>query len=313
MESNRIEFKNITKRYDDKLVIDNLSFSIEKGKVFGLLGPNGAGKSTIISMLCGIVAIDKGDIAVQGYSVIKDSKKVKSFIGYVPQELALFENLSIMDNLNYFAGMYGLKKKVKKERISEALQVTALEEQRKMKVKKLSGGMKRRLNIACAIMHHPEILIMDEPTVGIDPQSRNHILEFALKMNKKHGMTIIYTSHYMEEIQKICNEILVIDNGKEIISGTKDNILKSVINETTIDVKLMENKPEIINRLKKLEGVREAYYDENLKVLVASTNYKIEDVLKTIKENKGYILNISINEPNLETVFLSLTGKKLRD
>ncbi|MCM1989426.1 ABC transporter ATP-binding protein [Oceanirhabdus seepicola] len=313
MESNRIRFKNITKRYDDKLVIDNLSFNIEKGEVFGLLGPNGAGKSTVISMLCGIVAIDKGDIDVQGYSVIKDSKKVKSFIGYVPQELALFENLSILDNLNYFAGMYGLKGKVKKERINEALQVTALEEQRKMKVKKLSGGMKRRLNIACAIMHHPEILIMDEPTVGIDPQSRNHILEFALDMNKKHGMTIIYTSHYMEEIQKICNKILVIDNGKEIISGTKDDILKSVINETTIDVKLMDNRPEIINRLKKLQGVSEAYYDESLKVLVASNQYKIEDVLKTIKENEGYILNISINEPNLETVFLSLTGKKLRD
>lgn len=309
-----IEFINVTKRYDDKLAVDKVNFTINEGELFGLLGPNGAGKSTLLSMLCGIVSMDKGDIKVGSYSIDKDPKKVKKLIGYVPQELAIFENLSIKDNLDYFAGMYGLKGSIKKERISEALEVTGLKERSKDKVKKLSGGMKRRLNIACAILHRPEVLIMDEPTVGIDPQSRNHILEFTKQLNKKYGTTIIYTSHYMEEIQSLCDKIIILDEGKEIIKGTKEEILRSVIDETVLNIKILNKNPEIISELRKLKGIIEASFeDENLKVVSRSSEYKIEDVLMILRQSGSNILNLTIDEPNLETVFLSLTGKQLRD
>lgn len=309
-----IEFSNVTKRYDDQLAVDKVNFTINAGELYGLLGPNGAGKSTLISMLCGIVNMDKGDIKVGGYSIKKDPKKVKEVIGYVPQELAIFENLSIQDNLDYFAGMYRLKGKVKKERIEEALEITGLKARRKEKVKKLSGGMKRRLNIACAILHHPEVLIMDEPTVGIDPQSRNHILQFAKELNRKHGRTIIYTSHYMEEIQSLCDKLIILDKGKEVIKGTKEEILRSIIDETVLKVRLLNKKPEIIKELRGLNGVTEASFEEDcLKIVVKSTGYKIEDVLMILRESGCHILNLTIEEPNLETVFLSLTGRQLRD
>lgn len=309
-----IEFINVTKRYDDNLAVDKANFTINKGEIFGLLGPNGAGKSTLLSMLCGIVSIDKGDIKVGSHSINKDPKKVKKLIGYVPQELAIFENLSINDNLNYFAGMYGLKRNIKKERILEALEVTGLKERSKDKVKKLSGGMKRRLNIACAILHHPEVLIMDEPTVGIDPQSRNHILEFTKDLNKKYGTTIIYTSHYMEEIQSLCDKMIILDEGKEIIKGTKEEILRSVIDETVLNIRLLNKNPEIISEIRKLNGIVDASFEEDcLKIVVKRSIYKLEDILMVIREKESQILNLNINEPNLETVFLSLTGKQLRD
>lgn len=309
-----IEFCNVTKRYDDQLAVDKADFSIQAGEIFGLLGPNGAGKSTLIAMLCGIVEMDKGDIKVGGYSIKKDPKKVKKAIGYVPQELAIFENLSIWDNLDYFAGMYHLKGKIKKERIEEALEVTGLKERRKDKVKKLSGGMKRRLNIACAILHHPEVLIMDEPTVGIDPQSRNHILEFSRQLNRENGTTIIYTSHYMEEIQSLCDKLIILDEGKEVIKGTKEEILRSVINETTLSIKVLNKRSEIIQEIRGLKGIIEVFFEEDcLKVIVKSRDYKIEDVLTILRQSGSQILNLSIDEPNLETVFLSLTGRQLRD
>ncbi len=310
---NTIAFTNVTKRYDDQLAVDKVNFTIQEGEIFGLLGPNGAGKSTLLSMLCGVVNMDKGDITIGEHSINKNPVNVKRLLGYVPQDLALFENLTIMDNLDYFAGMYGLKGKLKKERIKEALEVTGLAERKKDKVKKLSGGMKRRLNIACAILHRPKVLIMDEPTVGIDPQSRNHILEFTKGMNEKYGTTIIYTSHYMEEIQRLCNSLIILDQGKEIIRGTKEEILQAVIDESILNIDLMEQKPEIIGGLRKVEGIVEVTYEDVLKVVVKSGEYKLEDVLKVIRESGGHIVNMNIQEPNLETVFLSLTGKKLRD
>lgn len=310
---NSINFTNVTKRYDDKLAVDKVNFTIKEGEIFGLLGPNGAGKSTLISMLCGVVSMDKGDITVGENSITRNPVDVKSLLGYVPQDLALFENITIMDNLEYFAGMYGLGRKLRKERIKEALEVTGLTERKKDKVKKLSGGMKRRLNIACAILHHPKILIMDEPTVGIDPQSRNHILEFAKSMNEKYGTTIIYTSHYMEEIQKLCKSLIILDQGKEVIRGTKEEILQAVIDESVLYIELMEHKPEILLKLRQVEGVVEVDYEDALKVVVKSGQYTLEDVLRVIRECGGHISNMNIQEPNLETVFLNLTGKTLRD
>lgn len=309
-----LEFEKVVKRYDDRLVVDHLNFQIEPSSLYGLLGPNGAGKSTLIAMLCGITKMDKGDIRVGGYSINKEPKKVKELIGYVPQELAIFDNLTVKQNLDYFAGMYGLRGKVKKERIEEALELTGLKNRHKDKIKKLSGGMKRRLNIACAILHHPEVLVMDEPTVGIDPQSRNHILKFAKELNEKNGTTIIYTSHYMEEIQTLCDQLLILDEGQEIIKGTKEQVLKSVVDETGVEITLRKVTPELIGALSKLDGVKEVMVkEETVEMIVQSSMYKMENILEVIGDFQGGIININIDEPNLETVFLSLTGRQLRD
>lgn len=311
-----IEVKNITKRFNDNLALDNVSFTIEQGEVFGLLGPNGAGKSTLINILCGLLKSSSGDILIQGNSVNKNPIKTKEFIGYVPQEIALHEKLTPMDNLKYWGQMYGLKGNLLKERIEEALELTGLKERSKEKVKNFSGGMKRRLNIACAIMHHPKLLIMDEPTVGIDPQSRNHILEFTKKMNENHGTTIIYTSHYMEEVEQICNKIAIVDLGKVIAKGTKKEIKRLISNETTINLTLEEIKEDIIFNLKELKGVKDCMYnteERTLSIVALEDEYSIEKIMSELVKSKVGIKSMSVVEPNLETVFLSLTGKKLRD
>lgn len=308
-----IEFKNVTKRYDDKIVVDNVDFNVSKGEIFGLLGPNGAGKSTLISMLCGIVPIDRGDIIIDNHSIINNPVAVKSQIGYIPQDLAIFENLSIIDNLKYFAGMYGLKRNIRKERINEALEIMGLKDRKKDKVKKLSGGMKRRLNIACAILHRPKVLIMDEPTVGIDPQSRNHILEFVLDINEKYNTTIVYTSHYMEEIQKLCKRLIILDQGKVIINGSKEDILRTVINESIISIELTKYSEKVVADLNKLDFINSISFNKTLNLVVNSNEYKLDKVINIIQQNGSGIINISTNNPDLETVFLNLTGKNLRD
>ncbi len=311
-----IEIKNLTKRFNDNLALDNVSFNIEKGEIFGLLGPNGAGKSTLINIMCGLLKGSNGDILIDSNSVQKNSLKTKEYIGYVPQEIVLHQKLSLVDNLKYWGEMYGLKGKLLKERMEEALELTGLKERKKDKVKTFSGGMKRRLNIACAIMHHPKILIMDEPTVGIDPQSRNHILEFTKKMNKEYGTTIIYTSHYMEEVEQICNEIAIIDMGNVIANGTKKEIKRLVSNESNIEVSIEVFNESVVLNLKQTKGIKDCFYDEKSKTLyvaVIEDGYSMEDIMKELMKSKVKIKSISIIEPNLEAVFLSLTGKKLRD
>lgn len=309
-----IEIKNVTKRYDDKLAVDNISLDIKEGEIFGLLGPNGAGKSTLISMLCGLLSIDKGDILVGGHSIIKDPLKVKNYIGYVPQDIALFENLSIIDNLNYFGRMYNLKGSVLKEKVNKALTLTSLMDRKKDKVKKLSGGMKRRLNIACAILHDPKIIIMDEPTVGIDPQSRNHILEFTKNLNREHNATIIYTSHYMEEVESLCDNIMILDLGKELVNGTKENILRTFSHNITIEIFTSHADSKIMLPLKAVQGVTDVKIcNDKISIAVNNSQYKMEDIIRVLTSNNCSIKNISIISPNLESVFLSLTGKNLRE
>lgn len=309
-----IEIKNLTKRFSDTLAVDNISLNIEKGELFGLLGPNGAGKSTIISMLCGICSIDSGDILINGISVKKDPKKAKSFIGYVPQDIALFEDLSVQQNLEFFGGMYGLSKSKLKEKLEETLDVIALKDKRKSKVKTLSGGMKRRLNIACAIMHEPQIIVMDEPTVGIDPQSRNHILEFTKAINKEKNTTVIYTSHYMEEVEFLCNNLSIIDLGKVLVKGSKEDIIKSFTNDLEVVVKTSNASEANIINLKSINFVNSYKLVED--TLTISANRSSYDFSKLIHELAKFninVLNFSVNEPTLETVFLDITGKALRE
>lgn len=310
-----LELKNITKRYDDKLVVDNISFSIKEGETFGLLGPNGAGKSTIISMICGLIKPDQGDVIINGYSIMKNPILAKKNIGVVPQEIALYNNLNAIDNLKFWGTLYGLSGTLLKSRIDEALEITELKDRAKDKIKNYSGGMKRRINIAAAFMNHPKLLIMDEPTVGIDPQSRNHILEFTKSLNEKYGTTVIYTSHYMEEVETLCNKLVILDEGKTIASGTQDEIKRMVSNEENIDINLTDYSNEIGLKLKELKNVISINYKDSLLTVIMNTSNEnsIQYIIDILIHNNAKIQNLNIKAPNLETVFLNLTGKNLRD
>lgn len=309
-----IEIENVTKRYDDKLAVDNISLGIEKGEVFGLLGPNGAGKSTLISMICGLVNMDRGEIKVGQNSIKTDPVAAKRLLGLVPQEVALYDNISARDNLIFWGSMYGLKDRLLKERVDEALKTTGLTERSKEKISKFSGGMKRRLNIAAAIMHRPEVMIMDEPTVGIDPQSRNHILEFTKNLNKEYGTTIIYTSHYIEEVENLCSKVAILDEGKVIAYGTKEQITRMVTDEERLELTVDDFKDEAILRLKKISGIRGAIYDSpKISLVVRNSQMNLQAIIEALIPMGIKIRDISINAPNLETVFLSITGKTLRD
>jgi len=308
-----IEIKNLTKIFNDKLVIDNVSLGIEKGEIFGLLGPNGAGKSTLINLMVGLLKIDRGEVVIGGYNISKEPLKAKEKIGLVPQEIALFENLNAKENLEYWGGLYGLRGAMLRERINEALEIAALQEHIKKPVKKYSGGMKRRLNIAAAMMHHPEVLIMDEPTVGIDPQSRNHIFEVVKKMNKEYNSTIIYTSHYMEEIESLCDNIFILDLGKEIAYGSKEELKRMVISDKVIKIKAQGELEKLMFDIKKLSTIRGVEIKgEELKI-IANEKITLNELFNEISKHKVEVKNIGIEEPTLEEVFLTLTGKKLRD
>jgi ABC-2 type transport system ATP-binding protein len=308
-----IETKNLTKRFNDKLVIDNVSLGIEKGEIFGLLGPNGAGKSTLINLMVGLLKIDRGEVVIGGYNISKEPLKAKEKIGLVPQEIALFENLNAKENLEYWGGLYGLRGAMLRERIDEALEIAVLQEHIKKPVKKYSGGMKRRLNIAAAMMHHPEVLIMDEPTVGVDPQSRNHIFEVVKKMNKEYNSTIIYTSHYMEEIETLCDNIFILDSGKEVAYGSKEELKRMVISDKVIKIKAQGELEKLMFDIKKLSTIRGVEIKgEELKI-IANEKITLNELFNEISKHKVEVKNIGIEEPNLEEVFLTLTGKKLRD
>lgn len=309
-----IEVKNIAKRFDENIVLDNISFDVDEGDIFGLIGPNGAGKSTLINIMTGLWNSDKGEVIIGGYDIKTEPIKVKEQIGLVPQEIALIDNVSAYDNLEFFGSLYGLKGKLLKERIDDALEIIGLEDKRTEKVKKFSGGMKRRLNIAAAIMHHPRILIMDEPTVGIDPQSRNHIFEFTKTTNRENKTTIIYTSHYMEEVEMLCNNIFIMDLGQEIAYGGKPQIKSLIGSSNKVNLKVENYKAEMILDIKSMNGVIECTEEQSLiKLLIDEDIFRLEPLLKIIEKNCGEIKGINFEEPSLEEVFLALTGKSLRD
>ncbi|GAA0086543.1 ABC transporter ATP-binding protein [Clostridium sp. CTA-7] len=308
-----IEVKNVTKRFNDKLVLDNVSYEVNRGEIFGFIGPNGAGKSTLINIMTSLLAPDSGTIKICGYDILKEPIKAKECIGYVPQDIALMEELNAYDNLEFFGALYGLKGKELKERIKEALEVTGLQEKKKEKVKKFSGGMKRRLNIAAAIMHHPKVLIMDEPTVGVDPQSRNHIFTFTKNICKEWGTTVIYTSHYMEEVEELCKRVFIIDLGKEVAYGTEEEIKTSVFPNNKVLIEAKDITGEVILNIEKLEGVIKVKEQEDTISLTIDSNFKLHNVLSIIEQYGINVKKISYEDARLEDVFLALTGKTLRD
>ncbi len=308
-----IEVKNISKRFNDKLVLDNISYEVKEGEIFGFIGPNGAGKSTLINIMTSLLTPDSGTIEICGYDILREPIKAKECMGYVPQELALMEELNAYDNLEFFGALYGLKGKLLKERIAEALKVTGLEETKKQKVKKFSGGMKRRLNIAVSILHHPKVLILDEPTVGVDPQSRNHIFSFIKNICKDWGTTVIYTSHYMEEIEELCKRVFIIDLGKEVSYGDREEIKASVFSNNKVIIETQEISGETIMKLKDLEGIDKVSDKDNVLTLTIDSKFKLASVLSLLEKETVNIKKISYEEAKLEDVFLSLTGKTLRD
>ncbi|MDU5110259.1 MAG: ABC transporter ATP-binding protein [Clostridium sp.] len=308
-----IEIKNVTKRFNDKLVLDNVSYEVEKGEIFGFIGPNGAGKSTLINIMTSLLEPDSGTVKICGYDILKESIKAKECIGYVPQDISLLEELTAYDNLEFFGAFYGLKGKELKERIKEALEVTGLIDKKKEKVKKFSGGMKRRLNIAAAIMHHPKVLIMDEPTVGVDPQSRNHIFNFTKNICKEWGTTVIYTSHYMEEVEELCKRVFIVDLGREIAYGSKEEIKSSVFPNNKVIIEASGITAELILNISKIAGILNVKENQDSIILTIDSNFKLNNVLLILEENKINIKKISYEEAKLEDVFLALTGKTLRD
>lgn len=304
---------NVVKRYDQKLTVDHVNLSIEEGEIFGLLGPNGAGKSTTISMICGLLKPDGGEIIIDGLSVAAAPLEVKKRIGLVPQELALYETMTAEENVRFFGKLYGLRGKLLKERVEEALEFTGLSDRTKDKPATFSGGMKRRLNIACAIMHRPKLIIMDEPTVGIDPQSRNHILESVKTLNKL-GSTVIYTSHYMEEVEAICDRVAIMDKGHVIACGTEKELREKVAHEEKIVIKAVNISPALIKELSlhpRINRVKEV--EQAVELYLPSSQSELQDILFIFSKHEGIIVSLHIEEPDLETLFLSLTGRTLRD
>ncbi|MEH7457438.1 export ABC transporter ATP-binding protein [Bacillus pseudomycoides] len=305
---------HITKSFGKKEVVKNVSFEVKKGETFGLLGPNGAGKSTTISMICGLIPYDGGDIKVGGKSVKEYPLDAKRKIGIVPQDIALYPTLSAKENLIFWGKMYGLSGAIAKKRADEVLAYVGLQDRAKDKIETFSGGMKRRINIGAALMHEPELLIMDEPTVGIDPQSRNHILETVKGLNEK-GMTVIYTSHYMEEVEYLCERIAIVDHGKVIALGTKTELCNRLADGFMVKLQLNRYSEELLQKIKGIPTVERIIIDEDTNTLdIGLKNGEaIGMVVSVVVENYVQILKLEVQEPNLEALFLQLTGRSLRD
>ncbi|BFT73233.1 ABC transporter ATP-binding protein [Paenibacillus sp. P36] len=308
-----VQIKNVVKKYSQQISVDHLNLSIQEGEIFGLLGPNGAGKSTTIKMLSGLLKIDGGEMIVDGLSVAKDPLEVKRLIGLVPQELAIFESLSARENVTFFARLYGLRGPLLQSRVKEALEFVGLSDRANDKPNAFSGGMKRRLNIACAIMHHPKLIIMDEPTVGIDPQSRNHILESVKTLNRM-GSTIIYTSHYMEEVAAISTRVGIMDHGHLIACGTQEELRGKVAQDNKIVLQVAHLSEEAVKELRDHPKIKQVNAQEQaLELLVGSSQAYLQDILFILSKHNVKIQSLVQVEPDLEALFLSLTGRTLRD
>jgi ABC-2 type transport system ATP-binding protein len=310
---NILEITDLKKTYKDVNAVNGLSVSVEKNSIHGILGPNGAGKSTTINCVLGIVTPDSGKIVFEGNSSLK---KWKSNIGYVPQELAIYDEMTAEENVKFFCSLYKFSSSEVKAKVKKALDFVGLTEVKDKRASTFSGGMKRRLNLACAIVHDPKLIIMDEPTVGIDPQSRNRILENIRKLNE-NGATIVYTTHYMPEVEEICDKITIIDHGSIIASGTKSEILQHLGNDTNLMVEFRtggDSLKKFVSEISALEDVRSAEISENGVKIVHSESISImERIISAALSNGLSIVNIRSEEPSLEEIFLTLTGKELRD
>ncbi len=302
---NMVKVENLVKRYGNFVALDHLELKISEGEVFGLLGPNGSGKTTAISCMLALLKYDKGNIEILGERIKPSSYNIKKQIGIVPQNVAVFEELSVIENIDYFCGLYINDKNTRKKYIEDAINLVGL--------KQLSGGLLRRLNIACGIAHKPKLVIMDEPTVAVDPQSRNKILEGIQELNR-NGSTIIYTSHYMEEVEQICTKIAIIDAGRCIAKGTKEELKSMIKTGETITVESIFLSEKQLSEIHALQNVFEVHYENNILVArCSSAKHNLVRFMDYLQDNNISFGKVFSELPTLNDVFLEITGKKLRD
>ena len=313
MENTVVKIDNLVKRYGDLVALDHFGLEIKEGEVFGLLGPNGSGKTTTINCLLSLLAFDKGTIEIFGKKMTPVSYDIKKDIGIIMQNVAVFDELTVYENIDYFCGLYITDKTQRKQFVDDAVKFVGLEDFLKFYPKKLSGGLLRRLNIACGIAHKPKLIILDEPTVAVDPQSRNKILEGIEELNK-NGATVIYTSHYMEEVEQICTRIAIMDKGKKIAEGTKDELKRMIKNTETVHIEVLGLSDKNLEEISSLSHVYNTEYDgEKLTVYCSGGKHNLIRILDFLQKNDISFGRVYSELPTLNDVFLEITGKALRD
>lgn len=311
--TNVVKIENLVKRYNELVALDHFNLEIKEGEIFGLLGPNGSGKTTTINCLLSILTYDKGNIEIFGKEMRPDSYELKRNIGVVMQNVAVFDELTVYDNIDYFCGLYVNDKKLRAQYVQEAIDFVGLNDFSKFYPQKLSGGLLRRLNIACGIAHKPKLIILDEPTVAVDPQSRNSILEGIVQLNKD-GATIIYTSHYMEEVEQICSRIAIMDHGRNVALGTKDELKQMIKKSESINIEVEGLEQAQLDEIKNLPNAYRVNYDDhNLEIFFSSGKHNILSVLDYLKDKNIGFGKVYSELPTLNDVFLEITGKELRD
>ncbi|MBQ1458455.1 MULTISPECIES: ABC transporter ATP-binding protein [Butyrivibrio] len=313
MSTSVVAIDNLVKRYGDKVAVDHFSLNVQEGEILGLLGPNGSGKTTTINCLLSLLQYDKGTVTIFDKEMKPEAYDIKSQIGVVMQNVAVVDTLNVYENVDFFCGLYIKNKALRKKYVEEALEFTGLSEYKKYKPQKLSGGLLRRLNIACGIAHKPKLIIFDEPTVAVDPQSRNAILEGIRKMNKA-GATIIYTSHYMEEVEELCTRVVIMDHGRNVASGTSQELKSSLISRETIRVGLPDRSDKIIGDIKEINHVYKVKEDgDDLVIKCDGGEHNLVHILGYLTDNHIPFGHVSTQLPSLNDVFLEITGKELRD
>ena len=308
-----IQVNNLVKRYGDLVALDHFDLEVREGEIFGLLGPNGSGKTTAINCMLSLLKFSKGEVNLFGEPMTPNSYGSKRRIGVVMQNVAVFNELTVVENIDYFCGLYIPDKEERKPLIEEAIAFTGLGDFRKFLPKKLSGGLLRRLNIACGIAHKPDLIFLDEPTVAVAPQSRNHILEGIKELNK-NGATIVYTSHYMEEVEQICTRIMIMDKGKAVATGTKEELKAMIRSGEKFTVEVLDLPVGVMDMIKELSGLIHAEYDEGLLTArCESESYCLSTVLDILRRNNVSFGRVFSEPPTLNDVFLEITGKELKD
>ncbi|WP_200894992.1 ABC transporter ATP-binding protein [Methanosarcina sp. 1.H.T.1A.1] len=312
VEQNIIRVEHLVKRYNNIAAVNDVSFEIKKGEIFGLLGPNGAGKSTIISILCGLLEPTSGRGIIDGFDIQKNAFEIKKIIGVVPQEISLYSTLTARENLDFYAKVYGLPRRLREQRIAELLKMSGLTLRADESLQSYSGGMKRRINIAVALLHKPRILFMDEPTAGVDPQSRKRIYDTILELNSK-GMTVLLTTHQLEDAEKLCHRIAIVDNGKLIALDTLEGLMKLVGESDIVRIEARDITQNTITSLEKINNVQKISVDgETMTVQLLKGREMLARIIDILTDSGTKVDSIQIKEPDLETLFLHLTGTKLR-
>ncbi len=308
-----VKVKNLVKRYKELIALDHFNMEVEEGEILGLLGPNGCGKTTAINSILSLLNFDKGEIEVFGKKMTPNSYDIKRKIGVVPQEVSVFENLTVKENIDYFCGLYVDDKNLRKQYVEGAIDFVDLNNYIKFYPKKLSGGLKRRLNIACGIAHKPKLIFLDEPTVAVDAQSRNFILNGIRELNKE-GSTIIYTTHYLEEAEMICSRIIIMDKGKDLVSGTTEELKAMITTSEKIVAEFLNIQDETIEKMKSIPHVIDIEKDgKDCIIKFENGTNNLTNLLEFIKENNLAYTKLHSQLPTLNDVFLELTGKGLRD